>query len=135
VAAGRERAPGGALTLGAARLATWALAALGLLAAAAFGLGLYRSADLPRIACEQRVMCEGLPDYAALAAELPATARVLVIVDAGEERAAERFVCARLALAPRRVDARPTNEPPPAPGEADVLLRDLGRGATLEVAP
>lgn len=89
-------------------------------------------------------MCEGLPDYAALARarDLPRDARVAVVVDPREERAGERFVCARLALAPRPVDARPLRE---AVGRerfverpADFLLTDLGDtggGARLEREP
>ena len=104
---------------------------------ASFALGVSGSVALPQIAREARAMCEGLPDYAALGAALPVDARVMVVVDAGEERAAERFVCARLALAPRRVDARRHGEPLPAPAEAAALLFDLGTGAgpRLEVLP
>lgn len=112
-----------------------ARAALALLALATFALGARRTADLPRVARDARVMCEGLPDYAGFAATLPATARVLVVVDPGDERAGERFVCARLALAPRRVDARRLDEPAPVAGEADAVLRDLGAGLVLEVGP
>jgi hypothetical protein len=120
------------------RRARGALTALtAALALAAFALGVSRTVALPRIAREARAMCEGLPDYAALGAALPDDARVMVVVDAGEERAAERFVCARLALAPRRVDAHRHGEPMPAPAEAGVLLVDLGTGAgpRLEVLP
>lgn len=107
------------------------------LALAAIALGVSRTVALPRVAREARAMCEGLPDYAALGAALPEDARVVVVVDAGEERAAERFVCARLALAPRRVDAHRHGEPLSAPAEAGALLFDLGTGAgpRLEVLP
>ncbi len=120
-------------------VARWLLpaarAALALLALVAFALGARSTAELPRVAREARVMCEGLPDYAGFAATLPVQARVLVVVDPADERAGERFVCARLALAPRRVDARRLDEPPPAAGEADAVLRDLGAGLVLEVGP
>lgn len=122
------------MTRRAVGLRRLALGALALLALAGFALGVRRTADLPRVARDARVMCEGLPDYARIAAGLPVAARVLVIVDPREERAAERFVCARLALAPRRVDARRLDEPAPAAGEADAVLRDLGTGAALEGA-
>jgi hypothetical protein len=105
---------------------------LGALACAAWLQGLRGVAALPRVAREARAMCEGLPDYAGLARDLgvPLVARVAVVVDPREERAGERFVCARLALAPRPVEARPVGEAvdgdrlPQPP--AEFLLTDLG---------
>jgi len=105
---------------------------LGLLALTAWLQGLRGVAQLPGVARAARAMCEGLPDYAALAREhaVPLDGRVAIVVDPLEERAGERFVCARLALAPRPVDARPLGEG--IEGErlalrpADFLLTDLG---------
>ncbi len=131
--------------VGRSRRAGQALLCLfGALACAAWLQGLRGVAALPRVAREARAMCEGLPDYAALARDLgvPLVARVAVVVDPQEERAGERFVCARLALTPRPVEARPLGEdvevdrfPQPPAG---FRLTDLGGaepGARLEPKP
>lgn len=102
----------------------------------AFLQGLRGTIGLPAVARSARAMCEGLPDYTALAAEVPAGARVEMEVDPAEERAAERFVCARLELAPRVVVARIDGEEPPAGPPASFRLVDRGEGpAQLEKLP
>lgn len=123
------------MTLPGGRFLRLLAAAVATLALATYALGARRAADLPRIARAARAMCEGLPDYAALAAAAPPFARVLVVVDAAEERAGERFACARLELAPRRVTGRRASEPAPSAADADWVLRDLGRDARLEALP
>lgn len=112
------------------------LLVLALLLLLTFLQGLRGTSGLAGVARSARAMCEGLPVYAALAAEIPADARVEMEVDPAEERAAERFVCARLDLAPRVVVARLDGEEPPAGPPASFRLVDRGEGsAVLEELP
>jgi len=109
--------------------------ALALLYLGALVQGLRATAGLAGVARSARAMCEGLPDYAEIARSVPAQARIEVEVDRGDERAGERFVCARLALAPRtvvarRADGTPAEGPPPT-----VRLVDHGAGVRLEELP
>ncbi len=104
---------------------------LSLFALAAIVQGLRGTGALPDIVGAARAMCEGLPDYAALAAAAPTDARIAIRVDPNEARAGERFVCARLVLAPRPVIARVEGEPSPGGAEPEYLLVDLGEGATF----
>lgn len=112
------------------------LLVLALLFLVTFLQGLRGTSGLVGVARSARAMCEGLPDYAALAAEIPADARIEMEVDRAEERAAERFVCARLELAPRAVVARLEGGEPPAGPPPSFRLIDRGQGsAKLEKLP
>ena len=108
---------------------------LALGAVASIVQGVRGTAALPRIVRGARAMCEGLPDYSALAGDVATGARIAMRVDPGEPRAAERFVCARLALAPRRVVAQLPGEPPGEGPEPRYLLVDEGDGATFGPLP
>jgi len=121
----------------AARAASRAgLLVLTLLYLVTFLQGLRGTAGLAGVARSARAMCEGLPDYETLAAGVPAGALVEVEVDRAEPRAAERFVCARLALAPRAVVARPEGEVSVEGPRAGYRIVDRGEGgAQLEKLP
>lgn len=109
--------------------------ALALFYVAALVQGLRATAGLAGVARGARSMCEGLPDYATVARELPLDARVEVEVDRAEARAGERFVCARLALAPRAVVAGAADGTPPEGAPATHRLFDLGGVVRIEEAP
>jgi hypothetical protein len=81
-----------------ARLGRW------LLAGALVGLaipGLRRGVRLADGAESERVMCEGLPDYALSVASLSESSRLRFWTDVADPRASERYFCAQLAVAPR----------------------------------
>ncbi|MFN7940802.1 MAG: hypothetical protein U0X73_04340 [Thermoanaerobaculia bacterium] len=81
-----------------ARLGRW------LLAGALVGLaipGLRRGVRLADEAEGERVMCEGLPNYAGAVAALSESSRLRFWVDGADPRASERYFCAQLAVAPR----------------------------------
>jgi hypothetical protein len=108
---------------------------LALGAVAAYVQGLRGTAALPRIVRDSRAMCEELPDYAALAGGTALDTRIAMRVDPADPRAGERFVCARLALAPRKVVARIAGEPTREGPEPAYLLVDTGEGATYGPMP
>lgn len=108
---------------------------LALGAVASIVQGLRGTAALPGIVRGARAMCEELPDYSSLAAGVATDARIAMRVDPAELRAGERFVCARLALAPRRVVAQLPGEPQREGPDPDYLLVDSGGAATFGRVP